>query len=122
MNLPGKKINTLLVPRHTTKLCLACTRFLLIRFCFLGKFCQLAVFRGKFILDFSLGERKSGRLTEVAVLKMAVLWGNFIKGSLGSWQGNGLLAVLWRWPSYRVAVLRGSTVSRFAFDRLWKIW
>ena len=55
-------------------------------------------------------EWKSGRLTEVAVLQMAVLWGNFIKESLGSWQGNEFVAVLKRWPSYRVAVLRGSTV------------
>ena len=41
---------------------------------------------------------------------MAVLWGNFIEESLGSWQGNDLVAVLERWPSYRVAVFRGSTV------------
>ena len=44
---------------------------------------------------------------------MAVLWRYFIKESLGSWQGNKLLAVLERWPSYRVAVLRGSTVLHY---------
>ena len=55
---------------------------------------ELAVFRGKFYIFFSIGEWKSGRLREVAVLEMAVLWGNFIKESLGSWQGNESLAVL----------------------------
>ena len=35
-------------------------------FVFLGKFGQLAVFRGKFTLDFLIGEWKIGRLREVS--------------------------------------------------------
>ena len=67
--------------------------------CLFFLFGQLAVLRGKITIYFSFGEWKTGRLREVAVLQVAVLWRYFIKETLGSWQGNDLVAVLERWPS-----------------------
>ena len=40
-------------------------------------FGQLAVLRGKITIYFSFGEWKAGRLREMAVLQVAVLWGEF---------------------------------------------
>ena len=52
-------------------------------------------------------------------------YGNFLLNFLGVGQGNELLAVLQRWPSYVVAVLRGFTVyvqNLVMFEQDLQLW